>query len=233
MHSEVLKTGQASDGAGTRLKTGARHLVADVLPGFNGGPLGASLCQQAARVIPGLLLALGCLTSQAAGQGPALTYEKKASWAETLVVLRTQTAGQAGRFVPQPAFPRWPPGRTPATASPLVALWAQLERDFPLECDWMLQDLAARGYPCSNPPRPDQYPLRWFGPRADADLEQKLLLGVVEELGDAGETARMESTCLASASKTACSSAKAPSWSEISWTAASAWRNSTSVALAK
>ncbi|MCU0977605.1 MAG: hypothetical protein MUF25_00385 [Pirellulaceae bacterium] len=192
MHSEVLRTGQASDGAGTRLKTGARHLVADVLPGFNGGPLGASLCQQAARVIPGLLLALGCLTSQAAGQGPALTYEKKASWAETLVVLRTQTAGQAGRFVPQPAFPRWPPGRTPATASPLVALWAQLERDFPLECDWMLQDLAARGYPCSNPARPDQYPLRWFGPRADADLERKLLLGVVEELGDAGETARME-----------------------------------------
>jgi hypothetical protein len=66
-----------------------------------------------------------------------------------------------------------------------------LERDFPLECDWMLQDLAACGYRCSLE-RTDRYPIRWFGPRADADLEKTLLVRVIEELGVEGETARSE-----------------------------------------
>jgi hypothetical protein len=56
----------------------------------------------------------------------------------------------------------------------------------------MLQDMAACGYPSTNPLRNDQYPIRWFGPRADGDLESTLLLHVVKELGAQGEKTRAE-----------------------------------------
>jgi hypothetical protein len=163
--------------------------------------------------VPSFLLALSCLAAEAAAQELVHVYEKKASWAETLVSLREQTAQQPQLFSPQRDFGfqnagRFGPGRfgpqnagrfgpqgfgRPQTrAHPLVELWTRLEQDFPLECDWMLQDLAACDYPCSTPTRVDNYPLRWFGPRADGDLERALALHVIEELGDRGEKARSE-----------------------------------------
>jgi hypothetical protein len=56
----------------------------------------------------------------------------------------------------------------------------------------MLQDLAACGYRCSIPARPDHYPIRWFGARADADVEKTLLLHVIEELGVRGKDFQSE-----------------------------------------
>jgi hypothetical protein len=169
----------------------------------------------------GLVPTLGCLSGEAVAQVSAPTYEKKASWAETMVSLREQTVQQPGLFPPQRGFGfqnpgRFGPGRfgpqntgrfgaqnagrlgrqgfgrSQAPPSPLVDLWTRLEQDFPLECDWMLQDLAACGYPCRTPTRTDNYPLRWFGPRAGSDLEKTLLLHVVEELGPRAGEARSE-----------------------------------------
>ncbi len=102
----------------------------------------------------------------------------------------------------QPPFGQGPFGRGPfgfgperaqaPPADPLVAVWAQMEQDFPLECDWMLQDLAACGYPCTDPARPAQYPLRWLGPWADKNLEKTLILHAVNELGDQGKRFQTE-----------------------------------------
>jgi hypothetical protein len=143
-----------------------------------------------ARVALGLLLAsafLPAVEGEAVAQWPSPTYAKKGTWAETLAALRVQVAGRPRLFLPQPGFPFQRPDRSEAPPPhPLVTMWTQLERDFPLECDWMLQDLAACGYPCGNPARPDQYPIRWFGPRAGTDLEKTLLLHVIEELGGRG-----------------------------------------------
>ncbi len=147
------------------------------------------------RVIPGFLLFLVCLAGEAAAQVPAAAYEKKASWAETMVSLRAQTVRQPRLFLPQRGFgPQGfgrfgfqNAGRFAAPPHPVVNLWSRLEQDFPLECDWMLQDLAACGYRCADPTRADQYPIGWFGPRADVDLEETLILHVIDELGDRGE----------------------------------------------
>jgi len=154
---------------------------------------GRFLCS---RRISGLLLvAFAVLASPANAQGLSLTYEKRATWAETLAGLREQTVQQPQLFrtpVGPPRFGRPPQspivrrGRAEEPAHPLVALWVRLEQDFPLECDWMLQDLAACGYSCAAPTRPRDYPIRWFGPAADADLERRLLLHVAEELGVRG-----------------------------------------------
>lgn len=158
-----------------------------------------------ARMISGILLPLGCVAGMAWAQGPDLAYEKKATWAETLVALRAQAvrqpglfrpqskpAGQPGMFPFQPGFQPWNRNRSQDPPHPLVSLWAKLELDFPLECDWMLQDMAACGYPCSNPLRTDHYPIRWFHPWTEPGLERKLLLHVLEELGTRGETIRLE-----------------------------------------
>ena len=149
-----------------------------------------------ATVILALSLAFGCLPGEAAAQGPGPAYEKKANWAETMVSLREQTAGRPRLFIPQRVFRPQNTGRFQPRSQPprhpLVTLWDNLEQDFPLECDWMLQDLAACGYRCSNPARTDNYPLHWLGPRADVDLEKTLLLHVIEELGVRGDEARSE-----------------------------------------
>ena len=149
-----------------------------------------------------LELVPGSLPAQTTGerktQGPAPVYVKCATWAETLTALREQAAGQLELFRPQRVSrPRSPaffqvPGQSQAPPHPLVSLWARLEQDFPLECDWMLQDLAACGYPSSNPLQNDHYPIRWFGPQADMDLEKTLLVHVVEELRAEGEKTRSE-----------------------------------------
>lgn len=71
--------------------------------------------------------------------------------------------------------------------------WASLERDFPVESDWMLQDLAGCGFACSHDSKAsNQYPGRWFTPKADDSVERKLILRVVEELGADGQRIRAE-----------------------------------------
>lgn len=67
-----------------------------------------------------------------------------------------------------------------------------MEQDFPLECDWMLQDLAACGYPCTDPSRTAQYPLRWLGPWADKNVEKTFILHAADELGDQGKRFQAE-----------------------------------------
>ncbi len=139
-------------------------------------------------------LAGGFLPAAASAQIPAATYQREASWAKTLESLRTATLNEPQRLRPlparrQPAFGFGPPRggeqQRPET-HPLFALWSQLEQDFPLECDWMLQDLAACGYPCSNPARVDHYPLRWFGSEVDPELESRLVQHAIDELGPGG-----------------------------------------------
>ena len=67
-----------------------------------------------------------------------------------------------------------------------VAVWGQLERDFPIECDWFLQDLAGCDIACSFDDEDlDEYPIRWFTARADAQIERRLIRRAGEELGAA------------------------------------------------
>jgi hypothetical protein len=71
--------------------------------------------------------------------------------------------------------------------------WPNLERDFPRECDWFLQDLAACGLPLSSRSGDlASYPARWFSGTAEADLEQRLILKAIEELGPAAPSMRAE-----------------------------------------
>lgn len=139
-------------------------------------------------------LAVACLAAAAPAQEPGLPYQREASWAKTLETLRAATLNEPQRLRPlasrrRPAFSFGPTGggapQRPET-HPLFELWSQLEKDFPLECDWMLQDLAACGYPCSYPARVDHYPMRWFGPAVDADLESRLIRHAIDELGPSG-----------------------------------------------
>ena len=71
--------------------------------------------------------------------------------------------------------------------------WSSLQRDFPLQCDWFLQDLAACGLPLSSQAGDlRRYPLLWFSPPPDDDLEQRLILKAAEELGPAAAPIRAE-----------------------------------------
>ena len=105
---------------------------------------------------------------------------KQESWAEALTRLRDANGKRADR-----------PGQHP---------WEEVERNYPIECDWMLQDLAACGFPCAHSlSEKDRYPGRWFTAQADADVESKLIARVVEELGSEGGSFRAEADRLARA----------------------------------
>jgi len=52
-------------------------------------------------------------------------------------------------------------------------LWAQVERDFPIECDWAIQDGGQDFH-------------RWFGNERNTIVEEKIIAHAVEELGLAG-----------------------------------------------
>jgi hypothetical protein len=83
--------------------------------------------------------------------------------------------------------------RVRVVGHPDFAAWHALEQDFPRECDWFLQDLVACGIPL-----PGQtgdlhgYPARWFSAGADADLERRLMVKVLDELGPTGQPIRTE-----------------------------------------
>jgi len=76
---------------------------------------------------------------------------------------------------------------------PDFLVWRKLELEFPLCCDWFLQDLAACGLPCSwRTWDLRTYPARWFSAAADADVEARLIEKVLEELGPAGAAVRAD-----------------------------------------
>jgi hypothetical protein len=115
----------------------------------------------AARCTAAICLLGMCLPALAAPV-PA-GYERRDTWIDSM--LATRAAVLAG-------------------ARPTAALWTQFERDFPVESDWLAQDLQAAGYGCAvTPDVLKSYPAQWFSPQADARLEPKLIARVVEELG--------------------------------------------------
>jgi hypothetical protein len=83
--------------------------------------------------------------------------------------------------------------RIRVVSHPDFAAWQSLERDFPLECDWLLQDLVACGIPLSAQAWDlHGYPAHWFSAAADADLERRLIVKVADELGPTGQPIRTE-----------------------------------------
>lgn len=130
-------------------------------------------------------LPLVLLTTTFAAALPAeLAYVRRATWQETMLALRARAMEQADRRGAITGMDRARDG---------------LERDFPVECDWWIQDLAAIGRPCS--PRatdPDRYPGRWLI-AVEPNLEKALVERALEESGaSAGalrkELSRLEST---------------------------------------
>ncbi len=59
----------------------------------------------------------------------------------------------------------------------LQAIWEQLERDYPVACDWMLQDVGQKRN-------------EWFARNVSCELEKGLLTSVAKELGDQAELVR-------------------------------------------
>jgi hypothetical protein len=105
---------------------------------------------------------------------PVAGYVRQATWPETMIATRAAVAPLVGR--------------TP------VPVWTAVERDFPVPCDWFVQDLQALGLRLVlNDPQFQDYPAKWFAGRADADLEQKLIARALQELGDGGQ--RWQADC--------------------------------------
>jgi hypothetical protein len=137
----------------------------------------------------GLCLVASCWFGWCAGLVSAAApacYQRRDTWADTL--LATRQAVLAG-------------------ARPSSPLWAQFERDFPLESDWLMQDLQGLGVGCDwANDELATYPARWFTARVPADLNEKLIARVVAELGPQGqplasELARLRREAVAAASR--------------------------------
>jgi len=52
-------------------------------------------------------------------------------------------------------------------------LWSQVETDFPIRCDWALQDVGKDFH-------------NWFGNASDTELEKKMVARVLDEIGPGG-----------------------------------------------
>ncbi len=52
-------------------------------------------------------------------------------------------------------------------------LWKRIEKDFPIQCDWVYQDYGMDFH-------------RWFGNDANTDIERKIIRKVLSELGSEG-----------------------------------------------
>ena len=108
-------------------------------------------------------------------------YAKQATWQETMLATRSALAGVDARVAP------------PISGHPDFTAWPSLEQDFPLPCDWFLQDLAACGLRLASQARDlGSYPARWFSTASEDDVEQRLILKVAEELGPAAQPIRAE-----------------------------------------
>lgn len=57
--------------------------------------------------------------------------------------------------------------------TPQKELWKRIEKDFPIQCDWVYQDYGMDFH-------------RWFGNDASTDIERKIIRKVLAELGSAG-----------------------------------------------
>ena len=105
---------------------------------------------------------------------PVPGYVRQATWPETMIATRAAVAPLVGRTQ--------------------VPVWTAVERDFPVPCDWFVQDLQALGLRLVlNDPQFQHYPAKWFAGQADADLEQKLIARALQELGDGGQ--RWQADC--------------------------------------
>lgn len=94
-------------------------------------------------------------------------YGKEDSWAATVLAVRAKVAGKAdGDLVGD--------------------LWAKLDRDFPVQSDWLLQDLGRRRD-------------AWFAAEVDAGLPQEAIAKVVAELGAAGSAFKAKADALVAA----------------------------------
>jgi hypothetical protein len=108
-----------------------------------------------------------CLCAAVLAAPAPSAYQRRDTWVDTM--LATRAAVLAG-------------------ARPSGTLWTQFERDFPLESDWMAQDLQAEGFALGvDRDVLKLYPARWFSPQADAKIERKLIARVVAELGPRGQ----------------------------------------------
>jgi len=73
--------------------------------------------------------------------------------------------------------------------SSVLSLWDRLAAEYPLECDWLIQDLRAIGAAVHAPGSDaEEYPVRFVSDRAEAELVAKLVQHVTSEIS--GEQAR-------------------------------------------
>jgi hypothetical protein len=103
-----------------------------------------------------LLCLLPALVASAIAANAPATYVKKASWAETMLASRAALKAAA-----LPAK-EWKAAQT--------VVWEQIERDFPIEWDWALQDGGL------------EFP-RWFAADSNSSIEKKMIARAMEELG--------------------------------------------------
>ena len=90
-----------------------------------------------------------CLPGAALSAPPA-SYQHRDGWSDSMLATREAVLAGARAAVP---------------------LWPQFERDFPVESDWMTQDLQAVGFSCAQIPNQlKSYPARWFTPQVDPDI---------------------------------------------------------------
>ncbi len=93
------------------------------------------------------------------------SYVKMNTWQETLLASRASFQGRRG-------------GQKEEDGGP-GKLWDRIERDFPIQWDWVLQD-HGRGFE------------RWFQESGRPDLEEAMIRRVLKELGPAGEPLEAE-----------------------------------------
>jgi hypothetical protein len=107
-------------------------------------------------------LCLGMMIGQSHASSPIpanVSYVRKDSWVTTLLASREALRGipaasEAGRIMPR-------------------RMWEQMEADFPVQCDWLQQDL---GGPFS----------KWFETRVDPETERGLISRVLGQLSGQG-----------------------------------------------
>ena len=72
-------------------------------------------------------------------------------------------------------------------------VWTDLEKRFPVECDWFVQDLEATGVRCTAKGTDYQRnPGKWIAAEPDARLHERLVARALEELGASGAGLRAE-----------------------------------------
>ena len=122
-----------------------------------------------------LALLLGMALNAAAWAGdskrldPKQAYVKRATWAETMLLARANCAraGQARK-------------EGELASTPLPALWAKIQADWPAESAWFVEDLPYNRY------------LDWFLQANNTGFESWIMGLILARLGDAGGDLRQE-----------------------------------------